>query len=78
MEDLRQILSQLKTAFKNISRGKQITLLTLVLGSFAGFIFLMNWSGKSEYHPLYTKLAPEDAGIMLTKIKEQKLEYRLA
>ena len=50
MEDLRQILSQLKASFKNISRGKQVTLLTLVLGSFAGFIFLMNWSGKSEYH----------------------------
>jgi flagellar M-ring protein FliF len=78
MEDLRQILSQLKASFKNISLGKQVTLLTLVLGSFAGFIFLMNWTGKSEYHPLYTKLAPEDAGIILTKLKEQKIEYRIA
>ena len=78
MEVLRQILSQLKVSFKNLSRGKQITLLTLVLGSFAGFIFLMNWSGKSEYHPLYTKLSPEDAGIILVKLKEQKIEYRIA
>ena len=78
MEVLRQILSQLKATFNNLSRGKQITLVTLVLGSLAGFIFLMNWSVKSEFHPLYAKLNPEDAGIILTKLKEQKIEYRIA
>jgi flagellar M-ring protein FliF len=78
MEVLRQILSQLKATFKNLGRGKQITLVTLVLGSFAGFIFLMSWSGKSEFHPLYAKLNPEDAGIILSKLKEQKIEYRIA
>ena len=78
MEGLRQILSQLKASFNNLGRGKQITLLTLVLGSFAGFIFLMSWSGKNEFHPLYTNLNPEDAGIILTKLKEQKIEYRIA
>jgi len=78
MEVLRQILSQLKATFNNLSRGKQITLVTLVLGSLAGFIFLMSWSGKSEFHPLYAKLNPEDAGIILNKLKEQKIEYRIA
>ena len=75
MEVLRQILTQLKATFNNLSRGKQITLVTLVLGSLAGFIFLMSWSGKSEFHPLYAKLNPEDAGIILNKLKEQKIEY---
>ncbi len=78
MEEIRQILSQLKATFSNLSRGKQVTLVTLILGSFAGFIFLMSWSGKSEFHPLFTKLNPEDAGIILTKLKEQKIEYRIA
>jgi len=78
MEILRQILSQLRATFNNLSRGKQITLVTLVLGSLAGFIFLMNWSVKSEFHPLYAKLNPEDAGIILAKLKEQKIEYRIA
>ena len=78
MEGLRQIFLQLKATFLNLSRGKQITLVTLILGSLAGFLFLMSWSGKSEFHPLYTKLNPEDAGIILTKLKEQKIEYRIA
>jgi flagellar M-ring protein FliF len=78
MEGFRQIFSQLKATFLNLGRGKQITLVTLILGSFAGFIFLMSWSGQSEFHPLYTKLNPEDAGMILTKLKEQKIEYRIA
>jgi flagellar M-ring protein FliF len=78
MEALRQILSQLKATFTNLSRGKQITLVTLFLGSLAGFIFLMSWSGKSEFQPLFAQLDPEEAGIILNRLKEQKIEYRLA
>ena len=78
METLRQIISQLKATFTNLNRGKQITLVTLFLGSLAGFIFLMSWSGKSEFRPLFAQLDPEEAGIILARLKEQKIEYRLA
>jgi flagellar M-ring protein FliF len=78
MEALRQILTQLKATFTNLSRGKQITLVTLLIGSLAGFIFLMSWSGKSEFQPLFAQLDPEEAGIILARLKEQKIEYRLA
>jgi len=73
-----QILSQLNSAFSNLSLGKKLTLATLVLGSVAGFIFLMNWSGQSEFQPLYANLDSEDAGAILSKLKEQKIEYRIA
>ncbi|MDJ0819536.1 MAG: flagellar basal-body MS-ring/collar protein FliF [Desulfobacterales bacterium] len=77
MEVLRQIFSQLKATFLNLSRAKQITLVALILGSLAGFIFLISWSGNSEFYPLYTKLNPTDASIILTKLKEQKIEYQI-
>ena len=73
-----QILSQLNAAFSNLSLGKKITLATLVLGSVAGFIFLLNWSGQSEFQPLYANLNSEDASTILSKLKEQKIEYRIA
>jgi flagellar M-ring protein FliF len=73
-----QILSQLKAAFSNLSLGKKITLASLILGSVAGFLFLMNWSGQSEFQPLYANLDPEDASAILIKLKEQKIEYRIA
>jgi flagellar M-ring protein FliF len=73
-----QILSQLKAAFSNLSVGKKLTLATLILGSVAGFIFLLNWSGQSEFQPLYANLDSEDASAILSKLKEQKIEYRIA
>jgi len=73
-----QILSQLNSAFSNLSMGKKLTLATLILGSVVGFIFLLNWSGKSEFQPLYANLDSEDASAILSKLKEQKIEYRIA
>jgi flagellar M-ring protein FliF len=73
-----QILSQLNAAFSNLSLGKKLTLATLILGSVAGFIFLLNWSGQSEFQPLYANLSSEDASSILSKLKEQKIEYRIA
>ena len=73
-----QILSQLNAAFSNLSIGKKLTLATLIIGSVAGFIFLLNWSGQSEFQPLYANLDSEDASAILSKLKEQKIEYRIA
>jgi flagellar M-ring protein FliF len=78
MDAFRQILSQLNATFSGLSLGKKIVLMTLILGSISGFVFLMNWSGKSEFEPLYAQLDPEDASAILSKLREQKIEYRIA
>jgi flagellar M-ring protein FliF len=75
---MRQILSQLNAAFSNLSLGKRITLGTLILGSIAGFVFLMNWTGKAEFQPLYGQLYAEDASAIISRLREQKIEYRIA
>ena len=78
MEAVRQILSQLNATFSNLSFWKKITLVTLILGSMAGFVFLMSWTGKAEFQPLYAQLDAEDASAILSKLREQKIEYRIA
>jgi flagellar M-ring protein FliF len=75
---IRQILLQLKTLLQNLSPGKRITLAILILGTLAGFGLLMTWTGRADFQPLYTNLDPEDAGLMLSKLKEQKIPYRIA
>lgn len=74
----RQILSQLQNLFKSLSAGKRIALLILAVGSLAGFVFLMNWAGSPEFHPLYSNLDASDAGVILNRLKEQKIPYRLS
>ncbi len=78
MGTFSQILAQLKATFASLGRGKQITLVCLVAGTIAGFFFLMTWSSKSEYQALYSGLAPEEAGVIVARLKEQKIPYRIA
>jgi flagellar M-ring protein FliF len=74
----RQIILQIQNLLKNISIGKRIALLILVAGCLVGFIFLMNWAGRPEFHPLYTNLDAHDAGIILNRLKDQKIPYRFS
>ena len=78
MEAFRQILSQLNATFSNLTLGKKLSLITLIIGFAVGFFFLMTWSGKSEFQPLYAQLDAEDASAILSRLREQKIPYRIA
>ena len=75
---IREILVQLQNLLKNISVGKRIAILILVIGSLSGFVFLMNWAGQPEFHPLFSNLDSQDAGVILNRLKEQKIPYRIS
>ena len=74
---VRQIFLQLKNLFLTISRGKKIALACIVIATVIGFALLITWSGKIDFKALYTHLDQEDAGIILTRLKEQKIPYRI-
>ncbi len=75
---MRRFVQQLINLHKQLSVGKRMTLATLVIGSVAGLWILMAWTGRADYKTLYTNLDPEDAGVILTKLKEKKIPYRIA
>jgi len=78
MAALPQALQQFAAVIRGLSPAKRLTLLTLVLGTVAGFAFLMTWSGGVELRALYTNLDPQDAGAIVARLKEQKIPYRIA
>ncbi|MGD2187484.1 MAG: flagellar basal-body MS-ring/collar protein FliF, partial [Desulfobacterales bacterium] len=75
---IRQILVQLQNLLKNLSVGKRITILILAVSCISGFIFLMSWAGRPEFHPLYSNLDSQDAGIILNRLKDQKIPYQIS
>ena len=75
---MRQLVIQLKALFQNLSPAKRITLFILIVGTVVGFGLLMAWTGRADFQPLYSNLAVEDAGIILSKLKEQKIPYRIS
>ena len=77
MATFQQIFGQLRTVIVQMSIGKRITLMTLILGTVLGFVFLILWSGRVDYQRLYSDLDPGDAGAIVEKLKEQKIPYQL-
>ena len=69
---------QLTTLLKKLTLGKKIALLTLVGSTILGFIFVMTWAGRPDFRILYANLNPEDAGAILTKLKDQKIQYQIS
>jgi flagellar M-ring protein FliF len=73
-----ETLKQLRGILHTMSAGKMIVLFLVVAGSVAGMVVLIAWSASPDMAPLYTHLAPEDAGQVVAVLKEKKISYRLS
>jgi flagellar M-ring protein FliF len=71
-------MDQLKNLLSHLSRTQQITIVLAAVLVFAGIYGFANWRRESDFRPLYTGMAPEDAGVVVQKLKEFGSEYRLA
>lgn len=71
MESLRQIWERL-TVRQRILIG--VALVAVVVGLY-GFT---RYQKEKDYKPLFTHLAPEDAGTLTAKLKEKAVDYRLS
>jgi len=72
-----EFLSQVKSIFGALSPAKRVALLLIAGGTALGFYFLMTWAGKPDFTYLARNLSPEDAGAVLAKLKEKKIEYQI-
>ncbi len=71
-------LSQLKALITNLSPAKRVVFLLVVAGVVAGFIIIISWSTSTEFGVLYKNLSPEDAGLIIAKLKEDKVDYKIS
>src|SRR5208282_1377389 len=71
MDQLRQLLQQLTL--------QQKILIVVVACLVAGGIFLgVHWNRERDLRPLFTSLAPEDAGAVVEKLKTANVDYKVA
>jgi flagellar M-ring protein FliF len=56
---------------------KKISLLVLVGGAVASLIFMFSWSQKSSFQILYSNVNEVDSGMMIQKLKELKIPYKV-
>ena len=71
-------MEQLKRLLAMLSTSQRWTILVATVLISAGLYSLVHWEKESAFRPLYTTLAPEDASVVIQKLKEGSTEYRLS
>jgi flagellar M-ring protein FliF len=71
-------MDELKRLWDKLSWSQRIWMLAAVLAAGGGLVALSRWNEERDFKPLYTNLAAEDAGELVTKLKEGGIDYRLA
>jgi flagellar M-ring protein FliF len=62
----------------SLSSKQRVTVLLAVLVAGAGLYALVHWKRESDFRPLFTGMAAEDAGAVVQKLKEAGVAYRLS
>jgi flagellar M-ring protein FliF len=73
---MKRYIEQFGKAFRAMPVTKKATLISVVALVVAGFVFMFVWV-NIDYQPLYTSISPEDAGHIVSKLKEKKIPFKL-
>lgn len=68
----------MKKLLESLSIRQRISIVVAALAVGAGIYGLTRWKHESDFKPLFTAMAAEDAGAVVQKIKESGVEYRLS
>lgn len=63
--------------FANLTLRQRVTIGLMVAAAAASLYALVHWQKEADFKPLFTGLAPDDAGAIVQKLKESGVEYRL-
>ncbi len=70
-------MDQFKKLLSGLSTGQKISIAIAALLTFAGLFAFSRYRYESDFRPLYTSMAAEDAAGVVQKLRETGVEYRL-
>lgn len=74
---MNPFFEQVVKIYREMSLYKKIALGVLILMMTSGFITMFVWANKVEFKAAYTGLSEEDASTIVSKLKENKIPYKL-
>lgn len=76
MSDLMaQLGDQIREILVGMSASRRIAIVLFVGVVISSLVGLMIWTGQPEYRVLYTGLSQSDAGMVVTRLREQRIPY---
>ncbi len=70
-------IEQFIAAFGALPASKKVSIVAVLAVLIAGFATMFFWVKTVDYQLLYTNLSSEDAGKIVLKLKEQRIQYEL-
>jgi flagellar M-ring protein FliF len=74
---MNPIFEQILNIYRNMPLSRKIFIGAATAVMIAGFTALFIWANRVEYNILYANLSSEDASLIVTKLKEQRVPYQL-
>ena len=71
-------MQQIRKLVVHLPARQRWTIVVTALLVAGGLFAFTRWRTEAAFKPLYTALAPEDAGAVVAKLKQAGVEYRLA
>jgi flagellar M-ring protein FliF len=71
-------MDQFIKLFSGLSTRQRISIVLAALLTGAGIFGLSRWRRESDFRPLYSSMAPEDAAGVVQKLRETGVDYRLS
>jgi flagellar M-ring protein FliF len=74
---MESFLNNAKEYLKSIPKNKLYLYLMLLVAIVGGSVIGLSFLQKEDYQPLFAGLSTEDASMVVAKLKEQKIPYKL-
>ena len=71
-------MDQLIKLFSGLSARQRISIALAAILTGAGIFGLARWKRESDFRPLYSSMAPEDAAGVVQKLRETGVDFRLS
>jgi flagellar M-ring protein FliF len=71
-------MDQLLKLIAGLTWKQRASIVLAALLVVAGIVSFVHWKHESDFRPLYTGMAPEDAAAVVQKLRESGVEFRLA
>src|SRR5579864_8259521 len=70
-------MDQVKKLLSSLSASQLTAIVICAAAVVGGVMWFSHWQRESGMRPLYTSLAPEDAGAIVLKLRESGVDYRV-
>lgn len=74
---MKNALLQLLHLFTSMPLSRKVSILFTLCLIIAGFITVFLWTNQVDYQVLFSDLSPQDAGAIVSKLKEKNVPHRI-